>query len=75
MAGTSQSTKLLSARFLTADIAMTDWDIAVAGMRGPAGGAAPPFKPHLALVMVRKGGPWLSAAARPYVFPPPPAAK
>jgi uncharacterized protein (TIGR02246 family) len=75
MAGTSYSTTLSSVRFLTPDVAVTDWDIVVTGMRGPDGSAAPPFKPHLALVMVRRGGRWLSLAARPYAFLAPPPAK
>jgi len=76
MAGTTYSTTSSSVRFLTPDVAVADWEIVVTGMRGPDGSAAPPFKPHLVLVVVRKGGQWLNAAARPFAFlPPPPAGK
>jgi uncharacterized protein (TIGR02246 family) len=68
MKGTTYSTTSSSIRFLGPDVAVTDWDIAITGMRGPDGSALPPFKPHLTIVMVRKEGHWACAAARPYEF-------
>jgi uncharacterized protein (TIGR02246 family) len=75
MAGTTYATTLSSVRFLTPDVALSDWEIVVTGMRGPDGSAGAPFKPHVFIVLARKGGQWLTAAARPYQFLPAPAGK
>jgi uncharacterized protein (TIGR02246 family) len=76
MAGTTYATTLSSVRFPTADLALSDWEIVVTGMRGPDGTVGAPFKPHVFIVLTRKGGQWLTAAARPYQFlSPPPAGK
>lgn len=62
-----------SSREIAPGVAVADWDVEIAGVQGP-GGAMPPFKNHVTVVWVKKGGQWWAAAARPESFPPPPGA-
>jgi uncharacterized protein (TIGR02246 family) len=72
MKGSTYSSTLTSLKSLAPDVAVTDWDIEVVGMHAPDGSALPPFRPHLTIVLVKKGGQWAWAAARPYQFLPSP---
>jgi hypothetical protein len=74
MKGSTYSSTLTSVKIVAPHVAVTDWDIQVVGMHGPNGSALPPFRPHLTIVLVKKGGQWACAAARPYQFLPPPGA-
>jgi len=65
-------TASVSLRMLAPTVALGDWDSTVDGMHDPTGKALPPFKHHVAVAYVKKGGHWLAAAARPYAFLPPP---
>ncbi|MFY9820015.1 MAG: SgcJ/EcaC family oxidoreductase [Thermoanaerobaculia bacterium] len=61
-----------SAREIAPDVAVADWDVEIAGMKGPDGAAMPPLKHHVTVVWVKRDGKWWAAAARPVVYPPPP---
>jgi len=63
----------VSVRMLAPGFALGDWESTVTGMHDASGQPLPPFKHHVAAVYVKKGGHWLTAAARPYAFLPPPA--
>jgi uncharacterized protein (TIGR02246 family) len=69
--GTSYEASV-SLRMLTPGVALGDWDSSVVGMHDASGKALPPFKHHVAVVYVKKGGKWLAEAGRPYAFLPPP---
>lgn len=62
-----------SSREIAPDVAVADWDSEVTGIQGP-GGAMPPFKNHVSVVWVKKGGQWWIASARAAAFAPPPGA-
>jgi uncharacterized protein (TIGR02246 family) len=65
-------TATVSVRMLAPTVALGDWESTVDGMHDANGKALPPFKHHVAAVYVKKDGHWLTAAARPYAFLPPP---
>jgi len=72
--GTSYEASV-SLRMMGPAVAFGDWESTVVGMHDPAGQALPPFKHHVAVVYVKKGGQWLTGAARPYAFLASPPAK
>jgi uncharacterized protein (TIGR02246 family) len=71
MAGTIYSGTIESIRYL-GKIAMIDVAGEVAGMKGPDGVAAPPFKHHVTWIAEKKGGKWFAHGARAFAFLPPP---
>lgn len=72
MKGTTYSIEDDSIRTICDDAAIADWSSAVAGMAGPDGQPAPPFKHHVAVVMKKSGGKWWIEAARAAAFIPEP---
>jgi uncharacterized protein (TIGR02246 family) len=60
----------VSLRMVAPGVALGDWESTVTGMHDASSQALPPFKHHVAAVYVKKGGRWLTVAARPYAFLP-----
>lgn len=58
-------------RTLGSNMVLVDGEMTVDDAHGPDGAALPQMKFHLAAVMVKKGGHWMYAEARPYAFLPP----
>jgi uncharacterized protein (TIGR02246 family) len=52
-------------RFITADVALSDWDVTLTGFANPDGTAAGPMSHHVVIVSKKEGGNWKFAAARP----------
>jgi len=73
MKGTTYKLESNSIRELDADCAIADWIAVITGMTDSNGKAMPPFKHHVVVAFVKKGGHWQAAAVRAYVFLPPPA--
>ncbi len=73
MKGTTYKIESTSIRELDKNTAFADWESVVTGMTGPDGKPAPPFRHHVSIVYVMKGGHWGAAAVRAYSFPTPPA--
>lgn len=64
-----------SVRFITPDVALSDWDIMIAGLPAPEGAPAPGPVLHRAVIISKKeGGNWKFAAARASI-PEPEGAK
>jgi uncharacterized protein (TIGR02246 family) len=61
-------------RFITPDVALSDWDVTLSGFAGPDGAPSGPLSHHVVIVSKKEDGSWKFAAARPGV-PRPEAAK
>ena len=68
MAGTTYSGTIETIRYLDKNIAIVDVAGEVAGVKGPDGATAPPFKHHVTWIAEKKGGKWLAHGARAFVF-------
>ncbi len=77
MRGTTYTATTIGVQFVAPNVAVTDWSSVITGMHDPKGAELPPFKHHVAIVVVKKDGKWTTAAARAYADapPPPPPAK
>jgi uncharacterized protein (TIGR02246 family) len=73
MAGATYSGTIENIRYL-GKIAIIDVAAEVAGMKGPDGAAAPPFKHHVTWIAEKKGGKWFAQGARAFALLPAPAA-
>jgi len=73
MKGTRYEITKIAARAVKTDVAMLDWDCEVSGMKTAEGKDRPPFKHHVAWVLVHRGGQWLALAARTSAPSPAPA--
>jgi uncharacterized protein (TIGR02246 family) len=67
MKATTFTTTAITVRTLAADVALADWDFAVAGITAPDGSTVATQKFHGAVVWVRKAGTWFALAARPMI--------
>ena len=74
MKGTTYKLESMSVRELEPNVAAADWDSVVTGMTDASGNAMPPFKHHVFVVFVKKGGHWHTAAARAFENKTPPSA-
>jgi uncharacterized protein (TIGR02246 family) len=63
-----------SVRFITADVALSDWDVVLTGMAGPDGAPSGPMFHRVVIISKKEGGSWKFAAARPGI-PQPEGAK
>jgi uncharacterized protein (TIGR02246 family) len=72
MKGTTFRMVSESDREIATDVAVSDWDIEITGMKGSDGAALPPFKNHVTVVWKKHEGQWWGAVVRPVVYPPPP---
>ena len=52
-------------RFITADVALEDWDVVLTGLVGPDGKVAGPMFHRVVIISKKEGGAWKFAAARP----------
>jgi uncharacterized protein (TIGR02246 family) len=66
--GSTYTTKAVTVRSLTPDVAMTDVTATISGVQGPDGSAARDVPHHVALVFVKKDGAWMIASARAFQF-------
>jgi uncharacterized protein (TIGR02246 family) len=65
---------LLSVRFIEPEIAFVESDTEISGVTKPDGTTAA-MKVHIIRLMQKKDGKWWTVAARPVIYPPPPAPK
>lgn len=72
MKGTTFTIANMKARMIKPDVAMVDWDVEISGMHGSDGSPMAPLKVHINQVMVKQGGQWWTAAARPVSYLPTP---
>lgn len=68
--GTTYTIESTSIRELDRNTAFADWESVVTGMMGPDGKPQPPFRHHVSIVYMMKGGHWKAAAVRAGVFQP-----
>ncbi len=57
-------------RFITPDVALSDWDVVLTGLAGPDGTASGPMFHRVVVISKKEGGTWKIAAARPGVPQP-----
>ena len=72
MKGTTYTIESTSIRELDRDTAFADWESVITGLTGPDGKPQPPFRHHVSVVYVMKGGHWKAAAVRACAFLPVP---
>jgi uncharacterized protein (TIGR02246 family) len=74
MAGSTYSGTIEHIRYLSKTIAIVDVTGEIAGMKGPDGAAAPPFKHHVTWIAEKKDGKWMAIGARAFAYVPAPPA-
>lgn len=72
MKGTTYKLESMSVRELGPNVASADWESVVTGMVDPSGKEMPPFKHHVFVVYVKKGGHWHTASVRAFGYQTPP---
>jgi uncharacterized protein (TIGR02246 family) len=73
MKGTTYTIGEQSIRMIAPDVALVEWASTVTGMKRKDGSEAPPFVHHVTVVLKKIDGKWMTEAARPVVYLPPPA--
>jgi uncharacterized protein (TIGR02246 family) len=71
--GTKYEASDVKVQWVTDGVAIVDITANISGIKGADGAAAPDYPHHVIWVFVKKGGKWMTAAARPYQFMAKPA--
>jgi uncharacterized protein (TIGR02246 family) len=70
LAKTTYVVKKDTVRFISADVALEDWDVTITGVTAPDGTAVGPMFHRVVIVSKKEGKAWKIAAARPGMFKP-----